>query len=276
MVNADAEFFQGKQGQLFRLIRTPNEVNGHVIYIAPLFEQANQTRHMQTRSAINMYQLGMQSIVFDHFGTGDSAGELLDANLTLWQQDIAAQISAIKSSSCQPVFLSVLLSAALLLNDDILARVDGLLLIQADFNGKSFIRQLKRMAIAGNLVKPSTAIHGNNTEDIEPDHLDIGGYQLTQKLLDELATQGISKISPGNIPCTWFEWSTSGGELTPSRMKQQQAFRAAFQQVTVVMLEDSKYWQATELQLAPQLLQQEQDIVLQLIASDKTVEKKTC
>lgn len=190
MINCSAEFYQGTKGQLFRLIRTPSKINAHIIYIAPLFEQANQTRHMSTRSAISSYSQGMQSIVFDHFGTGDSAGELIDATLTLWQQDIIVQIKAVKASSSKPIFLSVLLSAALLLNDEVLSLVDGALLVQPDFNGKSFTRQLKRMAIAGNLVKKSTS--QNNAESLDDSTVDIAGYQFTQQLFNELTKQNIN------------------------------------------------------------------------------------
>jgi exosortase A-associated hydrolase 2 len=272
-IKAHAEFYQGAEGKIFRLIRTPSQVNGHVIYIAPLFEQANKTRHMLTRSAINTAQGGLQSIVFDHFGTGDSAGELLDANLALWQQDIVAQIKDIKSYSEKPVFLSVLLSAALLLDDAILSEIDGLLLIQADFNGKSFIRQLKRLAVAGNLIKPASD-KGNDSSDVS--WIDIAGYQLSEQLLDELAKQDIRAISSNNTPCTWFEWLTSGSQLTPSRIKQQQAFQQIYQQVEVVMFDDNKYWQAIELQLAPQFLTQEQQAILQLIANHQGARAKLC
>ncbi len=269
MVNCKAEFYPGTKGQLFRLIRTPSKINGHIIYIAPLFEQANQTRHMSTRSAINAYSQGMQSVIFDHFGTGDSAGELIDATLTLWQQDIVAQVNAIKTSSSKPIFLSVLLSAALLLNDEILALVDGVLLAQPDFNGKSFTRQLKRMAVAGNLVKTSTS--QNNVDSTDDSYVNIAGYQFTQQFLDVLTKQNINKLSESSVTCIWFEWLTSGSELSPSRIKQQQGVELICQKTEFLMVDDVKYWQATELQLAPQFLQHEQQAILQLLEKFKPV-----
>ena len=99
MININAEFFQGTQGKLFRLIRSPKDLQGHVLYLSPLFEQANQTRHMFTRSALNAYEQGLESVVFDHYGTGDSEGELTEASLVLWQQDIVAQLTEIKKRS---------------------------------------------------------------------------------------------------------------------------------------------------------------------------------
>jgi len=267
MSNCHAEFYQGTEGQLFRLTRTPSTINAHVIYIAPLFEQANQTRHMSTRSAINSYKQGVQSIVFDHFGTGDSAGELIDTTLMLWQQDIVVQIKAIKASSSKPLFLSVVLSAALLLNNEILSLVDGVLLAQPEFNGKSFTRQLKRMDIAGSLVK--THISQNSEESFDSNYVDIAGYQFTQQLLDELTKQNINKLSESSIACSWFEWLNASNELAPSRIKQQQALQLIYRQTEFVMVEDVKYWQATEFQLAQQFLQKEQQAISKLLERHK-------
>lgn len=267
MINCHAEFYQGTKGQLFRLTRTPKKINAHIIYIAPLFEQANQTRHISTRCAINSYTQGVQSIVFDHFGTGDSAGELNDATLMLWQQDIVAQISVIKASSSKPIFLSVVLTAALLLNDEIVSLVDGVLFAQPEFNGKSFTRQLKRMAVAGKLVKSTAIMSDGNRAD--GSIVDIAGYQFTEQLFNELAKQSINKLSESNLVCTWFEWLTPGNELTPSRVKQKQGFQLTFPQTEFVMIDDDKYWQSTELQLAQQFLQLDQQEISQLIKQNK-------
>lgn len=267
MINYHAEFFQGTKGQLFRFTRTPRKINAHIIYIAPLFEQANQTRHISTRSATNAYSLGVQSIVFDHFGTGDSAGELIDATLMLWQQDIVKQIRAIKASSSKPIFLSVVLSAALLLNDEIVSLIDGVLFAQPEFNGKSFTRQLKRMAVAGNLVKSTAIMSDGNRAD--GSIADIAGYQFTQQLFNELAKQNINKLSEFNLVCIWFEWLTPGNELTPSRVKSKQDFQLAFPQTKFVMIDDDKYWQSTELQLAQHFLQQDQQEISRLVKQNK-------
>jgi len=267
MINYHAEFYQGTKGQLFRLTRTPRKINAHIIYIAPLFEQANQTRHISTRSATNAYSLGVQSIVFDHFGTGDSAGELIDATLMLWQQDIVKQIRAIKASSSKPIFLSVVLSAALLLNDEIVSLIDGVLFAQPEFNGKSFTRQLKRMAVAGNLVKSTEIMSDGNRAD--GSIVDIAGYQFTQQLYNELAKQNINKLSEFNLVCTWFEWLTPGNELTPSRVKKKQDFQLTFPQTKFVMIDDDKYWQSTELQLAQHFLQQDQQEISRLVKKNK-------
>ena len=274
-VATQVEFYQGTRGPLFRIIRTPEKILAHLIFIAPLFEQANQTRHHITRSAINAYQQGMQSIVFDHYGTGDSAGELIDASLALWQQDLLHQLTEIKTNSSKDILLSLPLSAVLLLSDKILSQVAGVILLQPDFNGKRFVQQFKRLALAAQLSKNNNS-EGDKAKDAETSKLniiEIAGYQMQSNLLDELAGQHIAKLADFNIDCHWFEWLEKSAELSPGRIKQQQAIADKNNKLSIQYIDDVKFWQASELQVAQCFLSQEQRIFSQLALSQLSSSK---
>ena len=195
MISTHVEFYQGAKGPLFRIIRTPEHVLAHLLFIAPLFEQANQTRHHITRSAINGYHQGLQTIVYDHYGTGDSAGELVEANLSLWQQDIQRQIEAIKANSAKAIYLSLPLSAVLLLSNEMLTLVDGLILLQPDFNGKRFVHQFKRLALVAKLTQ---ADKKHSAEMNGQENLDIAGYTIDKNLLEQLAGQNLPQLTSFN------------------------------------------------------------------------------
>ena len=275
-VSTDVEFYQGTKGPLFRIIRTPEQILAHLLFISPLFEQANQTRHHITRSAINAYQQGLQSIVFDHYGTGDSSGELTDANLTLWQQDILQQLQDIKATSCQAVYLSLPLSAVLLLSDDMLRHVDGMLLLQPDFNGKRFVQQFKRLALAaelsqGHKLANNKANKKENTKADKNQLLDIAGYQMQPSLLDDLAMQSLDKLADFNVNSYWFEWQNPSEELSPGRVKQQQVFASKNNKLHVQQVAELKFWQATELQIAQSFLTKEQLAFSQLLADSAEI-----
>jgi exosortase A-associated hydrolase 2 len=269
MISTQVEFYQGAKGPLFRIIRTPEKVLAHLIFIAPLFEQANQTRHHITRSALNAYQQGLQSIIFDHYGTGDSAGELSDANLALWQQDILKQLADIRVKSAQAIYLSLPLSAVLLLSDEILSLVDGVMLLQPDFNGKRFVQQFKRLALAAQLTKnnKTQGDQSENTEINEQPIIDIAGYQMQPDLLDQLAEQSLDKLADFNIDCYWFEWQKKSEELSPSRSKQQQAVANKNNKLLVQQIDDVQFWQASELKIAQSFLRQEQLVFTKLALS---------
>lgn len=265
-VSTHVEFYQGIKGPLFRIIRTPAKVLGHLLFIAPLFEQANKTRHHVTRSAINAYQLGLQSIVFDHYGTGDSAGELIDANLILWQQDIIQQLKDIAAKSPQAIYLSLPLSAVLLLSDQILSLVNGVILLQPDFNGKRFVQQFKRLTLAAQLTKNNKTQDDKSicVETSEQPLIDIAGYQLDAHLLDDISGQRLDKLADFNIDCYWFEWQHQREELGPSRAKQQQVAANKNNNLIIEQVNDVKFWQATELQLAQSFLTKEQQVFAKL------------
>ena len=267
MISTKAEFYSGTKGQLFRLVRTPKQVYAHILFISPMFEQANQTRHHITRSAINAYHLGIESFIYDHFGTGDSEGELTQASLSLWQQDILEQIKHIKAESAQDIIISLPLSAALLLSSEILHEVDVVMLLQSDFNGKRFVQQFKRLALVSKLTQASksSATKQNHQSTVNKSIVDIAGYQVAETLLDELASQSIATFEQCDAHCYWFEWQRTEEKGLPGRVKQQQAFAQKVNQLDTLSITDIKFWQATELQLAEEFLTQEQQLLTQLV-----------
>jgi len=268
MVSTQVEFYQGVKGALFRLTRTPEHTLAHLLFIAPLFEQANQTRHHITRSAISAYHQGFQSIVFDHYGTGDSAGELDDTNLAIWQQDIVKQLIELKNHSEKPIYLSLPLSAVLLLSDEIIKQVDGLMLLQPDFNGKRFVQQFKRLALAAQLTKKSK-VKGSDMIEKQVKSVEVAGYLMQSSLLDELAEQSLNKLVDFTSNCYWFEWKNASEELNPGRIKQQELLANKNNKLVIQATDDVKFWQATELQIAQSFLAQEQLVFTQLLSSNK-------
>ena len=59
------------------------------------------------------------------------------------------------------------LSAVLLLTKEMLGLTDGVMLLQPDFNGKRFVPQFKRIALAAQLTK------GNSTQGKKSNNTDI-------------------------------------------------------------------------------------------------------
>lgn len=277
-VSTQVEFYQGTKGQLCRVIRTPEKVLAHLLFIAPLFEQANKTRHHITRSAINAYQQGLQSIIFDHYGTGDSTGELTDANLALWQQDILHQLSAIKAQSSQAIHLSLPLSAVLLLSDEMLSLVDSVILLQPDFNGSRFVEQFKRLALAtqisNNSHNQSQGDKTDHAENSEQPTIEIAGYLMQASLLDELAGKNLNSLADFHSDCYWFEWQAKLETLNPDRAEQQKAVVNKRKKLLVQQIDDVKFWQTTELQIAQSFLTQEQRIFAQLTFSTPVSPKR--
>ena len=261
VIATHVEFCQGIKGPLFRLTRTPQSIKAHLLFIAPLFEQANQTRHHITRSAINAYYQEFETIIFDHYGTGDSAGDLNEVDLALWQQDIVKQISVIRTRSAKPIYLSVPLSAILLLTEQVLSDVKGIFLLQPEFNGKRFIQQLKRLAL---IAKPIVKGNAGENYPVDKTNIEIAGYHMQAQLLTDIAEQNFVQLSSFVGECYWFEWLNKDETLNPKKVQQQQNLEHQCSTFQSYLVADMKFWQTSSLTLSANYLEQEKMLFSQL------------
>ncbi len=179
--------------------------------------------------------------------------------MALWQQDILQQLTDIKTSSSHALYVSLPLSAVLLLSDEMLSLVDGVILLQPDFNGKRFVQQFKRLALAAQLTKDNKipADKSKDAEKSEQSIIEIAGYQMQANMLNELVGQNLHKLADFHVVCYWFEWQEKSEALSPSRVKQQQGLANKNNKLQVQQVDDVKFWQATELQIAQSFLTQE-------------------
>ncbi len=242
MINTHVEFCQGKQGKLFCIRRTPKNSLGNVIYLQPLFESANINRHVYTQSAILNYHECLTSIIYDHYGTGDSDGELTDTNLLLWQQDLILQIQQIKKQSHLPIVIVAFSSASLLLTKAIIELVDHVQLWQPEFSGKRVVKQLKRISLISREKKQKESA----------EYIEIAGYLMKSNLLEKLGELyfSIEATMLNKLAC--FDVAeASDTPLSPSR---QSAVNSLQQLGLYQRIVDHKYWQASELVLPKRFL----------------------
>ena len=236
-----------------------------MIYVPPLFEEANQHRHVFTKLALNALKLGVESIIYDPVGTGDSQKNLVDISLTMWQEELTAQIVQLRENSNQPIVLCLPTSSVLLLTTDIVEQVDALQLWQPEFNGKKFVQQFKRIALAQQLSIP----HSQSVPAENP-YVEIAGYYMQKRLLEDLSLPTIDSVftqansqrnnqqnmqACSQIKCINIEWlSSTDNELTLARKKQYQQLTQLQQQTQLITIAEPKYWQATSLTIPQTLL----------------------
>ena len=79
-------------------------------------------------------------------------------------------------------------------------------------------------------------------------------------------------------PCCWFEWQSANSELSTARAKQYQIFQnTMFREDNTChfyAIDDVKYWQSTELEVAEQYLHDEQQALAVMLSA--IVGAKTC
>lgn len=129
--------------------RPPGELRAHVIVCQGFGDEANLSRRMVRLFAENAAARGIMTSLVDCSGTGDSVGELADANPSKWLSELTEFAShAIRHSECPNLMLGVRFGAAMALQlaDQVRGFV-GLMCWAPVFDGKDQLKQLLRMAL---------------------------------------------------------------------------------------------------------------------------------
>ena len=83
-------FLEGRGGPLFALYHPPlaGEPRAIVVHCPAFAEEMNKSRRMVALQARAFVEQGLGTLVFDLFGTGDSAGDFGDATWDGWLADV--------------------------------------------------------------------------------------------------------------------------------------------------------------------------------------------
>ena len=86
-----------------------------VVICGPLFEEYSRAHRTLRLMAVRLARAGFPVLRFDYFGCGDSAGDLEDASVTRWLEDIAKAANELKTraSVSRPLLVGVRFGATL-------------------------------------------------------------------------------------------------------------------------------------------------------------------
>jgi alpha/beta superfamily hydrolase len=136
---------------------------------------------------------GFASLRFDYDGTGDSAGDDLDARrVDRWIESIHHAVETLKRHAQvdQVVILGIRLGATLAaLASAGRKDVAGFVAIAPVINLKSYLRELRVLALAGEHNAPAAQIQGANIQE-------SAGFALTEETRAALATVDLSTEAP--------------------------------------------------------------------------------
>lgn len=191
-------FFGPTQRPLFGWLHLPGTDRPRdlgVVICNPFGDEAicahRTLRHLAEHAAV----AGFPVLRFDYDGTGDSAGDDLDAHrVTAWTSSIGHAIDLIRSKGAtRVVLIGVRLGAALAVNaalsrDDVHA-----LALIAPVTGKAFLRELRALQLAMN---QSNSIAADGHEGIE----ESAGFCLTAQTRDDLSRLDFSRAFRSPAP----------------------------------------------------------------------------
>jgi uncharacterized protein len=257
---ADAFFMAAPGGSRFCIHHPPaGKAIASVVYAPPFGEEMNKSRRMAALQSRALADSGCAVLQLDLLGTGDSTGDLADASWSAWIDDLLRAAAWLQARHDAPLWWWGLRSGALLARQAALARPDpaALLFWQAAPTGKPLLQQFLRLRTAASLQGGDK---GQNMAELRQllaagQTLDVAGYGLPAAVAQGLDAASLDKAAPP-ARVLWLELSTrDGATLLPASTPVLEAWRKAGCQVHDEVVNGPSFWQTTEIETAPALIE---------------------
>lgn len=255
------QFIDSAVGKVFTLYFPPQgEARGALLYLPPLAEEMNRCRALAGAQARDLAKLGYAVLLLDYFGTGDSSGELKDANWDIWHADVDAASAWIEQQTGQPVILwGCRLGAMLAAEASSRApeRYQRLLLWQPVIDGKMFLTQFLRLRVASLMDRglPPETTDQMRAQFADGKSVAISGYELPAALGNAIDMLRLVDLNLAHAQIDWLEnVSEPGKPLTPGSQKVIGTLQAQGAQINVHSFTAPPIWQLHERDEAPALI----------------------
>ena len=243
-------------------------LRGLVVHVHPFAEEMNKSRRMAAIQSRALAAAGFAVLRVDLLGCGDSAGDFGDASWSRWTDDVVAAARWLRGrhpgAADAPLWLWGL-RAGTLLATEAAARLAAagercdFLFWQPAPQGRLLLQQFLRLKAAGELLagQARAAMDGLRAEIAAGRPVEIAGYTLAPELcrgLEAATLRPPPGLAPGRV--VWLEVSAvEQPTLAPAGAATLAAWRDAGWQVDARALRGPAFWQTTEIEDAPALVE---------------------
>nr|WP_238787351.1 hydrolase 2, exosortase A system-associated [Thiospirillum jenense] len=249
-------FIAGALGQLFCIHTFPSHAppQGVILYAHPFGEEMNKSRRQVALQARSFAASGYAVLQCDLSGCGDSAGELTDAEVSRWLDDLqqARAWLAQRWGADQPCVLWGLRLGATLavLASQCQSPAPRLLLWQPVLDGRQFLNQFLRVKLATDILSGAherTTVAALWQQWQRGDTIEIGGYLLTARLADSIAALDLSQLTPA-APVIWLDVvAEDATDLTAPRLALVNQWQQQGGAVTAQVVTGPPFWAMQEI-----------------------------
>ena len=233
---------------------------GDILVVPPFAEEMNRCRAMVALQARALAEIGIGTLVVDMHGTGDSAGDFVDATWDVWRDDLARGLAWLRAfgngcSSLWGLRLGAIMAVELAKQDGHIAH---LLFWQPVLNGKLFYTQFLRIRIAAELELPNRIKSTNELREksANGEAIEVSGYYVGPELalaLDRLDLSGPEALK--SFETDWFEvLASTDSTMARANAKAVQEFQAAGAAIQIETVVGPAFWQVHEREIAPDLV----------------------
>jgi len=240
-------------------------VQGAILYIHPFAEEMNKSRRMAALQARAFSQAGYAVLQIDLLGCGDSSGDFADATWDAWIEDVLQGCRWLQERIHASLWLWGLRAGCLLAVD-----AAAQLRTSCDFlfwaptpAGKILLQQFMRLKAANEMLSGGAKgiVEGLRQDLAAGNRVDIAGYALSPDLATGLERAQLTPPNAAHRPARpsrleWFDLSTrDDAGLSPVAGKTVAQWRDAGFAVDSRVIVGPSFWQTTEIEDAPALIQ---------------------
>lgn len=171
-------------------------VRGYAVVLAsPLGDEAIRIHRAYRQLALRLSQAGFPTLRFDYFGSGDSAGEDVEATLQRWQDDLALAIEEVKKQSGldRVVLMGLRLGGVLSLRAASQRQdVHGVVLWEPVTSGSDYIQSL----IEAHETRLNYFFTEPDTDGVPSDILELLGFSLSAAMRAEIEGLNLFEVTP--------------------------------------------------------------------------------
>ena len=251
---------------------------GLLLYIHPFAEEMNKARRMAALQSRALAQAGFSVLQVDLHGCGDSSGDFGDASWQGWVDDVRQGCRWLRerhrSQGEVPMWLWGLRAGCLLAVEAArqLNEPCHFLFWQPPAAGKLLLQQFLRLKVAGDLMggQAKGVMPAMRQQLADGRSVEIAGYLLAPALANGMeqalltppghAVEGAGKANAADAApaqrVVWLELTTrEDASLSPVSTQTINQWQNAGYQVTSETVQGPAFWQTTEIEDAPALIQ---------------------
>lgn len=255
---------EGSRGALCALYFEPHSgvtLRGDMLVVPAFAEEMNRCRAMVSLQARTLAALGIGTLILDPYGTGDSAGEFVDATWAQWRDDLQRGAAWLDTygHGCRALLalrLGAVMAAELA---RACASVRNVLLWQPALSGKTFYTQFLRIRIAAEMNLPDRVKSTAELRQLSAagQAVEVSGYDIGPLLAAELDGAAFATVDwPARAAIDWFEVLADGiATLPPAASKTIVDLEASGVVAQAHAVRGPAFWHVHERELAPDLVE---------------------
>jgi exosortase A-associated hydrolase 2 len=238
-----------------------------VILVPPFAEEMNKARRNLTLLSLRLAHNGITTLLPDLYGTGDSGGDFVDADWSLWQDDLVRTATWCRSIGPITGLLAIRLGCALACDARLLSAMPNLsrsVFWQPALDGSRYLNQFLRLRVAAAMANNSRESIADLRRELEDKgEVEVAGYRVSRRLAEELDQVREPAALPTQLGTVdWFEVVRQPEQgLSASSSRIIEAWNAGGKRVQGHAIAGEPFWTTTEIVTSPELVERTVEVM---------------